>query len=213
MNPSTQAATSAPDSAPPLTPPAPRLRCARCQRPTRTCLCGWVRPTAHTVPLLVLQHPREAGHAKGSLPLLQLSLQHCHVEVGKCFDPHALQTWLDAGAALLYPGPAATACGAADPPPTQLVLLDGTWRQTRQLLHLNPLLQRLPRLQLTDPAPSRYTIRKAQQAGQRSTLEAACLALSLLKDTPAHCAALLQAFEGWTAQQAATGAGRPTGPR
>ena len=201
MNPSTQAATSAPDPAPPLTPPAPRLRCARCQRPTRTCLCGWVRPTAHTVPLLVLQHPHEAGHAKGSLPLLQLSLQHCRVEVGECFEPQTLQTWLGEGAALLYPGPAAKSCSAATLPPTQLVLLDGTWRQTRQLLHLNPLLQRLPRLQLGDLPPSRYRIRKAQRPWHRSSLEAACLALGQIEATPANFAPLLQALEGWVDQQ------------
>jgi DTW domain-containing protein len=202
MDPRTQAAKAAPDLAPTLPSPAPRQRCARCQRPARTCLCGWVRPTAHTVPLLVLQHPREAGHAKGSLPLLQLSLQHCRVEVGERFETAALQARLGTGAALLYPGPAATACGDANPPPTQLVLLDGTWRQTRQLLHLNPLLQQLPRLQLTDLPPSRYCIRRAQRPGQRSTLEAACLALGKIENRTAHYAPLLQAFEGWADQQA-----------
>ena len=202
MDPSIHPVTATLNPVPSPSHPAPRVRCTRCQRPARACLCGWVRPTAHTVPLLVLQHPRETGHAKGSLPLLQLSLQHCRVEVGDCFDAQVLQSWLGDGAALLYPGPAAQACGATGPPPTQLVLLDGTWRQTRQLLHLNPLLQQLPRLQLTDLPPSLYRIRKAQQPGQRSTLEAACLALGELEDPIADCAALLQAFEGWADQQA-----------
>jgi DTW domain-containing protein YfiP len=152
--------------------------------------------------VLVLQHPREAGHAKGSLPLLQLSLQHCRVEVGERFDPRALQTWLGKGAALLYPGPAATSCSAATPRPTQLVLLDGTWRQTRLLLYLNPLLQQMPQLQLSDLPPSRYSIRKAQRPGQRSTLEAACLALGQLEARPASFEPLLLALAGWTDQLA-----------
>ena len=198
MDASTRPAITTPPS--PASRP-PRLRCARCHRPASTCLCGWVRPTAHTVPLLVLQHPREAGHAKGSLPLLQLSLQHCRVEVGERFDPQTLQTWLGEGAALLYPGPAATSCSAATPRPTQLVLLDGTWRQTRQLLHMNPLLQQLPRLQLSDLPASRYRIRKAQRPCHRSSLEAACLALGQIEARPANFAPLLQALEGWVDQQ------------
>ena len=185
----------------PTAPTSPRPRCTRCQRPALTCLCGWVRPTGQTLPLLVLQHPREAGHAKGSVPLLRLSLPQCRVEVGECFDAQALQAWLGLGAALLYPGPKATACSASGPKPRLLVLLDGTWRQTRQLLHLNPLLQQLPRLQLADAPPSLYRIRKAQQPAQRSTLEAACLALGVLEEQPARYAPLLQGFEGWANAQ------------
>ena len=49
-------------------------------------------------------------------------------------------------------------------------------------------------------------IRRAQQPGQRSTLEAACTALGLLEGRPAHYAPLLDAFSGWVAQVAARAA-------
>ena len=176
--------------------------------------------------MLVLQHPAEQHQVKGSVRLLQLSLPGCQVEVGERFDPVALARWLADPAAAAPPGPAAAAPRAlllypgasgqavvtpdlplADPARWRLVLLDGTWRQTRQLLRLNPLLQRLPRWALPAPPPSRYAIRRAQRPEQRSTLEAACLALATLQDDAERFAPLLAAFDGWVAAELAR---RPT---
>ena len=181
-----------------------RPLCAHCQRPLRTCLCRWITPTVNNVPLLVLQHPLEQHHAKGSLPLLRLSLSACSVEIAETFSAEQQARWQQPGTCLLYPADPAI----ETPPPApgdvrQLVLLDGTWRKTRKLLHLNPLLQRMPRHALPAPPPSRYGIRKAQQPDQRSTLEAACLALGALEQRPAHYAPLLQAFSDWVDAQAA----------
>ena len=187
-----------------------RLLCPRCQRPLPACLCAWVRPTANRLPVLVLQHPQEAGQAKGSVRLLGLSLQACTVQVGDAFDPAALSAWLGPPGAslLLYPDAPAAPAPAGPLPlplplPQRLVLLDGTWRQARGLLRSHPALQALPRWALPDLAPPRYSIRRAQQPGQRSTLEAACTALGLLEGRPAHYAPLLDAFSGWVSQVAA----------
>jgi DTW domain-containing protein YfiP len=164
----------------------------------RACLCSWIRPTQNQIPVLVLQHPAEAGHAKGSARLLRLSLLDCHCAVGDVFDPEALQGWLSPDTALLYPATHNTARGVESPPPIRrLVVLDGTWRQSGQLLRQNPWLQALPRLPLQDPPPSQYGVRKAQRPEQRSTLEATCLALGQLEARPAHYTPLLQAFAGW----------------
>ncbi len=221
-------------------PRAARPRCAACQRPLSSCLCRWVCPTPQALPVLVLQHPAEQAQAKGSVCLLQLSLQPCQVEVAEQFDPLLLARWLalplaDSAAAnpasasasapappsapepssaptrslLLYPvrpgDPTAAVLPLplADPAGWRLVLLDGTWRQTRQMLRLNPLLQSLPRWALPAPPPSRYAIRRAQRPEQRSTLEAACLALATLQDDAQRFAPLLAAFDGWVAAELA----------
>ncbi|MBL8350303.1 MAG: DTW domain-containing protein [Burkholderiaceae bacterium] len=185
-------------------PPCPaaaaprRARCPRCDRPLPACLCAWVRPTANRVPVQVLQHPLEAGQAKGSLPLLRLSLQRLECRVGERFEPDALPS---AGWRLLYPA------AADDPPPGSvtagLLVLDGTWRKTRRLLHDNPWLAALPRWPLRSPPPSRYAIRKARRPGQLSTLEATCLALGTLEGDAGRYAPLLAAFDGWVADEAA----------
>ena len=207
-------------------PVLPRPICPRCQRPQRGCLCHWITATDNRVALLILQHPLEQPQAKGSARLLGLSLRQCQVEVGDVFDAAALAAWLQAPAAgaqrplrplLLYPdaadgrepsaGPALPSTPLADPGGWRLVLIDGTWRQSRQLLRANPALQQLPRWPLPAPAASRYAIRKAQRPEQRSTLEAACAALTLLECRPERYTPLLAAFDGWVAEQASRSAG------
>ncbi len=179
--------------------PARRPTCPRCQLPLRSCLCAWVRPVHNRVPLRVLQHPDEAAQAKNSLRLLRLCLADCQCLVGEQVDAPTLAAWLGAGAVLLYPGAADAGAPPLPAHPGPLVLLDGTWRQTRRLLALNPLLQALPRCPMPALPPSRYLIRQAQRPEHRSTLEAAALALGGLEGRAEHYAPLLQAFEGWVA--------------
>lgn len=170
----------------------PRPACARCERPLSTCLCATLPapPLAHRTRLLVLQHPAEAGHAKNTAALLRLGLQAATLRRGEVFDA----ALAGPGAALLYPG-------AGPPlPPTgieQLILLDGSWRQSRRLLAANPWLAALPRLALP-PQPGRYTLRRAHRPGQLSTLEAGLHALAWLEEGgPARFAPLWAAFDAF----------------
>ena len=82
-------------------------------------------------------------------------------------------------------------------------MLDGTWRKSRKMLYLNPLLQQLPRLALQDMPASRYRIRTAHKPDQLSTLEATCAALAQLEGSAAPFLPLLAAFDGFVAQQLA----------
>lgn len=109
--------------------------------------------------------------------------------------------WLDDAAALALPVSALSPVSAVPPKPLRLVVLDGTWRKSRKMLHLNPALQHLPRLPLHDLPASRYRIRQAHQPNQRSTLEATCAALMQLEGQSAPFLPLLTAFEGFVAQQ------------
>jgi DTW domain-containing protein YfiP len=202
-----------------------RLSCAICMRPQSTCICQWITPTAHEVEVVVLQHPLEVANAKGSARLLCLSLPHSRMVTGEVFAEQALQTLLTAPlqhqaaahrpkhAILLYPDtPQDKALGMPAPPvlapallrdPSQLrlIVLDGTWRKSRKMLYLNPLLQQLPRLSLRDMPASHYLIRKAHSPDQLSTLEATCAALMQLEGSVEPFQPLLRAFDGFVAQQ------------
>ena len=203
-----------------------RALCARCLRPQSSCICQWVRPIAHQVQVLVLQHPLEVGHAKGSARLLGMSLAHSHSRLvtGEAFDDDELSAWLNQPwpgesvdatprqTVLLYPAtplnpaptwPLAGDDAPPDPRVLRLVVLDGTWRKSRKMLHLNPVLQTLPRLASRDRPPSNYRIRKAHLPDQLSTLEATCAALGQLEGGDAPFEALLQAFDGFVAQHMA----------
>ena len=198
--------------------PAPRKRCPTCLRPHSACICAWVTPLAHQAEVLILQHPLEVDHAKGSARLLHLSLPHSKLVVGEVFDDTVLRGLLTApwqaaaGAApravLLYPETDDGTSASLDPAwlhhPAliRLVVLDGTWRKSRKMLHQNPLLQQLPRLPLRELPASRYRISTARQPHQLSTLEATCTALAQLEGAES-LAPLLAAFDGFVAQQAA----------
>jgi DTW domain-containing protein YfiP len=204
-----------------------RVSCPACQRPHSTCLCRWITPLVPAMEVVILQHPLEVQQAKGSARLLHLSLAGSRLVTGEIFDETALQALLfgEAGAAskypvLLYPDTAQEkSLGLATPPELdstrlshaaslRLIVLDGTWRKSRKMLYLNPLLQQLPRLALRDTAPSRYLIRKAQAPDQLSTLEATCFGLMQVDNAPEKYLPLLSAFEGFVAQQIATEAAR-----
>ena len=99
--------------------------------------------------------------------------------------------------------PGSPALGAT---PRTLVLLDGSWRQARRLLLVNPQLQSLQRWAPPAPPQSRYLIRKAHRPLQRSTLEATCLALGTLEGRTACYAPMLAGFDDWLAAVAARAA-------
>ena len=200
--------------------------CATCLRPQSACLCSWVRPTAHSVEVVILQHPLEVAQAKGSARLLHLSLQRSRLVTGEVFEASTLHALLTAPfepqsddtqprqTLLLYPDtpsesdlplvspPLLEARHLEHPSKLRLVVLDGTWRKSRKMLYLNPLLQGLPRLALRDLPPSHYLIRKAHRPDQRSTLEATCAALAQLEGDTGQFGALMAAFDGFVAQQA-----------
>lgn len=167
------------------------------------------------VDVLILQHPMETDNPKGTAQLLHLSLPGSQWLCGEVFAPDVLGAALHAPDAtgapvqpvLLYPGesgvaadPAALAGGARR---LRLVVIDGTWRKSRKMLHLNPQLQALPRYALAEVAPSRYVIRKAHAPHQLSTLEATCAALAQLEGQPDKYLPLLAAMDGLVAQQLA----------
>jgi DTW domain-containing protein YfiP len=178
-----------------------------------------------------LQHPLEVGNAKGSARLLHLSLPGSQLVTGEVFAEQELQALLYAPfhrrqtldaqlehaaryPVLLYPDlPRDIATDTAqhrlfdkalfrDSAQIRLIVLDGTWRKSRKMLYLNPLLQKLPRLPLANVPASQYAIRKAHSAAQLSTLEAACYALMQLEDSDEKYRPLLTAFKGFVAQQA-----------
>ena len=203
-----------------------RPHCTRCLRPKSTCICCWITATNNAVEVVVLQHPMEVSNPKGSARLLCLSLAHSTLAVGEKFSETDLQALITAPLSsqngvplmpkrtiLLYPDtPADPNLPVAVPPPLvreyltdpdrlRLIVLDGTWRKSRKMLYLNPLLQRLPRLALSDTGGSNYRIRKAHKPDQLSTLEATCAALTQINGGAEALQPLLAAFDGFVAQQ------------
>lgn len=196
-----------------------RACCSRCARPMRTCLCQWIVATPNQIELIILQHPLEVNNAKNSARLLQLSLLNCRVYEGETFSDDFLHNLIvrdEKKSLLLFPQTPGVSSDPLEPTdstpalpvqqtPVQqrLIMLDGTWRKCRKMLYLNPVLQQLPRLSLDHCPPSRYRIRKAHADNQLSTLEASCYALQQLESNAVDYTPLLNAFDGFVAQQLA----------
>ena len=175
----------------------PRPTCSRCQRPLGHCLCPLIPNLDSHTRVLILQHPSEVGHALNTARLAALGLRNAELRVGEVFDDlPQLFAQSDYRACLLFPGDEAVALTGYAPmeKPLLLVVPDGTWRKSRKLLHLNPLLATLPRVSLGAVAPSRYRLRKAPAEGALSTIEAIVAALDVL-EAPQGFEALLRPFD------------------
>ncbi|WP_370681477.1 tRNA-uridine aminocarboxypropyltransferase [Comamonas sp. GB3 AK4-5] len=199
--------------------PGRRAHCPQCLRPSTACICHCVQPVEHRTQVLLLQHPMEAMHPKGTARLLHLCLPHSRMEVAEVWPEAELQALLHGRWSAALPAPALTlllyppsppdpSLPLQPPPawemadlarlpegsPLRLVVLDGTWRKSRKMLYLNPALQQLPRLPLRDLPEGSYTIRKAHLPGQLSTLEASWAALHQLEPSQPALNGLLQAM-------------------
>lgn len=191
-----------------------RKRCERCLRSHRACICHCVLTVESAIEVVILQHPDETTHIKGSARLLHLCLPNSVLLIGENFEEDLLRQHLfqtNQQTRLLYPTSetdvqVATAIPQARPCERQtLVLLDATWRKSRQMLQNNPLLLSLPRVALRETPASRYTIRTAHQPDQLSSLEACAYALMQVAKNAHQFQPLLTAFKKFNDLQIAFG--------
>jgi hypothetical protein len=105
-------------------------------------------------------------------------------------------------AALLYPGAGAIDIMAHPPStPLTLVVIDGTWSQTRKVVRENPDLGRLPRYAFTPPSPSEYRIRREPDVQYVSTIEALLHVLTAIEEDGERFQALLAPFRAMVDMQ------------
>ncbi|UAW97462.1 DTW domain-containing protein [Halopseudomonas nanhaiensis] len=174
-------------------------RCGRCARPLARCLCASIPQVVCATSLVIIQHPSERHHALNTARLLAAGLVNAELHVVEriCEDSPLHTRLIDSARCtrLLFPGPSASALIQVDDPrPHQLVLLDGTWRKARKLLHLNPVLRALQQVALPTGVASRYRLRKAPVPGALSTIEAGVAALEVL-EPEGHFQPLLRPFD------------------
>ena len=160
-------------------------RCPGCFLLPEFCCCHAIPSVANQIELLIIRHFRETLKSSNSARLAFRALQRCRM-IGygaprQAFEPGP-QDWK--GSWLLFPqqldhyghpdpkGPPVhdLAEGLPDPLPRRLVVLDGTWGQTRRMSHRIAPVARLPRLAV--PPLQRARVRKPPNADNLATLEA-----------------------------------------
>jgi DTW domain-containing protein YfiP len=139
------------------------------------CLCNDVEHVADHTEVLVLRHAKEGFRTTNTARIAALALARCRVIEWTGRDAELPP--LD-GAWLLFPGDGPSR--PAGPPPSRLVVLDGSWRQARRILLRCPALHRLPRLSLATPHVAAPRLRASPAPEAMSTLEAIARALETL---------------------------------
>ncbi len=160
-----------------------RIRCDGCLFLVEQCVCSWVPRLSTRLSILILQDPKEAKHAKNTVPLLRLGLpvvkciQTSNQEALRC----ALSQKDPAKWRLLFPNDEATAIESMDAKVASniegLIVLDATWRKAKKLYLTESLLQRFESLCFARPPAGQYHIRKSPSELSLSTLEASAYAI------------------------------------
>lgn len=160
-------------------------RCKRCWIRQEHCICAEVPVLPTRVRVLLVRHHWEARKSTGTARVAALALPNLTL-VDFTDDPEAsnaaLPTLDSAQDWVLYPDDAAQVPQA---PPRTLVVVDGTWRQTRKMLKKLPKLDGLPRLKLGGAPPKALRLRGTSLEEGRSTLEALADALAVLGEADA----------------------------
>ena len=154
-----------------------RATCDGCGRPQRVCLCSHLVTQVLPFELVIWQDPDESRHPLSTAPLLERSTPGSRLLVGDTLSAEEVfpAEALAAGkCALLYPadGQPCLSADLARDSITHVLVLDGTWRKVRRLLHLNPWLTTLMRVSLPTTIPNSVYHRKSQREDGVSTLEA-----------------------------------------
>ena len=178
-----------------------RPYCQRCKKPEQVCLCSYLDPQENAKAVIILRHPDERSKALGTASLIELGLSKALIVDALHFHHQEIRDLLLSFSCteplLIYPQPLNEEYPhyvfdfekdrftslALQKTYDSIILLDGTWRNTRELLHCNSWLKRLPSLNLVNIGQSRYRIRQAKQEGAVATIEAAAFALTLLDET------------------------------
>lgn len=170
------------------------------------CYCRHLASIPTETRIAFLQHPRERNVAIGTARMASLCLPNSELHVGVHWQGStALAKALSdpsRPAALLYPGEGAIDIVKSPPPgPITLIVVDGTWWQTKKVVRENPELAALPRYSFVPPAPSEYRIRREPNEAYVSTIEALVHVLGAIEGDPERFTALLEPFRAMVDSQ------------
>ncbi|KDO22748.1 hypothetical protein SPRG_21097 [Saprolegnia parasitica CBS 223.65] len=184
---------------------AQREVCIGCDRPPCVCYCDLL-PSPRLSPgfrIHCVQHPNEAKRkALSSVPLLAHALDNFTLEVADVASAPPPDDRRQR--VLLFPGPTATLLSPRAIANLELVVVDGTWKEAKRIVHMSPSLQALPRVLIACDSASLYgTLRKEPKDGCVSTLEAVAQAITVLSGDAAIQATLLSLFGSVVGRQTA----------
>lgn len=153
--------------------------CMRCLMRREVCLCDRIPSIETKVRLVIVRHIVERLRPSNTGRLAHLALRNSELLDYGDFDPLDPARLEGEGTWLLYPSPTPPPGDA--PPCKRLVVLDGTWKQSRKMLIRLERLHALPRLSLPGPDLDVRRLRQPPRGDGMSTIEAIAGALGALE--------------------------------
>jgi DTW domain-containing protein YfiP len=187
-----------------------REQCGRCRRPQSHCLCAFIAVQSTHTPIYILQHSDEYSHPFTTSRIATMGASSARLFSGIDFpevyfaglsrgplyllyDAHNYQDRDTAKDVVIQGGGLegfvnVTRTNAPSEPSPALdkasvIVLDGSWRNTRELLLRNNWLTRLPLITLSNSPKSIYSVRKSGREGGVATIEAISALLVNLEPT------------------------------
>ena len=163
-----------------------RAYCEQCHYPINTCVCEHIKSISIPLNVIIIQHPKEATHAKNTARLVAMSIPSACIVLSNDVDAmHKLaQSSCEQTTALIYPSENSVALEDLSKEKKQqyekLILIDGSWKQAYGIVKQSLWLQSLPAYHFSNAAPSQYAIRHTSLPHALSTLEAAAHSISCL---------------------------------
>ena len=153
--------------------------CLRCLLRQEVCLCGRIPTIQTSVRVVIVRHIVERLRTSNTGRLAALALPNSELHDYGDLEPFDEASFQTEDAWLLYPAPQPAPEGA--PPPKRLIVLDGTWKQSRKMYARIGPLRGLPCLALPPPQAGVQRLRQPPREDGMSTIEAIAAALALLE--------------------------------
>ena len=163
----------------------PRPICSTCTRPIAACYCDSLTSVFNQIKVLVIQHPSEEKHPFNTARMAGLCLKNSELISSNSLTSLQIEKILSIPSVLLYPSlqwmTNTLIVERADNSYQQLIVIDATWRKSKKILFEHPILQQLPRINLTGDLHSNYKIRTSKLANSLSTVESIVSAMEILE--------------------------------
>jgi DTW domain-containing protein YfiP len=163
-------------------------RCPVCEIRRSLCFCEWIPRLELPTRLIVVMHTAEEVLTTNTARLAVKALTNSEIRVrGRKDRPMSWAGLVEADrpSLLLYPSPHAVELNAdlvaSLAGPVNLIVPDGSWRQTRNMVRREAGLAGIPHVKLPPGPPSIYRLRLQPHAKSFCTLEAIARALGILE--------------------------------
>jgi len=167
-------------------------RCGGCQLPPRWCICAGFQPVDCPIQVDVLMHHMEAWRPSSTGHLIRRVIPSSRLHTYRRERPLEPAGIVVPGKTLWVLHPLGEPMPAAPPSPDniQVLLLDGTWRQSGEMMRVSETWGR--RIALPMKGESRFWLRSQAGEGKFSTVEALLFLLAALGREKEHAQLRLQ---------------------